>query len=100
MKAFIDNLILWIKSNWLMSLVIFVVAVLILFPKVIGRLFRKKPVRHRKSYYRNRTLPRSVGIRRRNKLAVYGKNGKVKKPWQVKGSEAARRHMAKIRRMR
>jgi hypothetical protein len=88
----------WIKANYLIAGGILIVVIFLFFRRSVMRLFRGRTVRRR----RNRTLPRSVGTRRRKNKAPVKRsaNGKVKKPWQVKGSEAARRHMAKIRRMR
>ena len=83
----------WIKSNMLLALGILAAVVILFFPKI----FRTSRRRRR----RNRTLPRSVGMyKRRRTRKAYTKGGKAKKAWQIKGSEAARRHMAKIRRMR
>jgi hypothetical protein len=96
---------LWIKANILLSAGILIVVVILFFPKVLSGLFRtRRRIRHRQPvmrvvhHRRNRTLPRSVGMYKVRKQ--YNKSGTAKKPWQIKGSEAARRHMAKIRRMR
>lgn len=84
----------WIKAN-LLYVGIGLVAVIFIIPK----LFKKAP-------RKRRTLPRSAGRRipirtkRTNKPAQRSADGKKKKPWQIKGSLAARRHMAQIRKRR
>ena len=98
MKTFFDNLIVWIKANVLIFVIILAVALFLLFPRQLKKLIRGAPRRRRHTVAAaipRRKLPRSVGTQKQ-----YSKSGKVKKPWQIKGSEAARRHMAKIRRMR
>ena len=100
MNDFFTSIWTWIKANLIISIVIVLTLVFVLFPKEIKKLFGHRPRRRRKaaviSYSRRRrTLPRSVGVRKQ-----YTRGGKAKKPWQIKGSEAARRHMAKIRRLR
>lgn len=47
-----------------------------------------------------RYLRKAAGRPRTKSKRVYTKGGKAKKPWQVKGSIAARRHMARLRKMR
>lgn len=95
----------WIKGNILLSIGILLAVIILFFPKLLKGLTGTRRVRHRRRAvalpYRRRTrrpLPRSVGMRKTRKQ--YTKGGKLKKPWQIAGSEAARRHMAKIRRMR
>jgi len=94
----------WIKANILISVVILIAVVLVFFPKMLKGLFgaprlrRRRVAASRPAIRRRRTLPRSVGMRKSK--PAYHKSGKVKKPWQIKGSEAARRHMRKIRSMR
>jgi hypothetical protein len=98
MKNFFDNLMIWIKANVLIFVIILVVGLFLLFPRQLKKLFRGAPRRRRHTVALaapRRKLPRSVGAPKQ-----YSKSGKVKKPWQIKGSEAARRHMAKIRRMK
>jgi hypothetical protein len=89
MNTFFQSVINWIKANMLLAIGIGVGVLLFLF---------RKKIFHTRRLVHHRRLPRSVGTRRRRK--VYTKGGKAKKPWQIKGSEAARRHMAHIRRMR
>jgi len=101
MKDLFDKIFAWIKANLLLSIGILVAVVVLFFPKLLKGLTGRRRVRHRPGYYTarsGRTLPRSVGTHRVRKQ--YTKGGRAKKPWQIKGSEAARRHMAKIRRMR
>jgi hypothetical protein len=92
-----DTITNWIKNNMLISVGIGIVAIFVFFPKLLKGLFgtsRKRVLHHRvvRSVIRRRSLPGSVGIHRRMKGA--------KKPWQIKGSLAARRHMAQIRKRR
>ena len=101
MKEFFDKTILWVKSNWMIAAGILLVLIFLLFPKMFrGLLGTKRRIKHRPGYYitrrtrprtMRRSLPRSVGLNR---------NGSRKKAWQIKGSQAARRHMAQIRRLR
>jgi len=106
MKTFIDNLIAWIKANIWLAIGILAVVTFVLFPRQLKKMLGLTPhrVKHRKTTTtvtrRRRSLPRSVGMRKRNKPTQYNKSGKAKKPWQIKGSLAAKRHMAQIRRMR
>jgi len=110
MNTFITSLVTWVKNNILITGAILIVVVLLFFPKVLRGLFGKRRVRHTRRYYaarqtrpvrrRRRPLPRSVGMHKVRRRKQYTKGGKVKKPWQIKGSLAAKRHMARIRRMR
>ena len=93
------KVISWAKANVLIAAAIVAGVVIILMPS----LFRSRPSRRRRNVLRIVNRP----VRRRNTIRVrgaarraYNKNGKQKKPWQIKGSEAARRHMRKIRQMR
>jgi hypothetical protein len=97
----------WIKANILLSVGIGFAVILLFFPKVLRGLFHsRRRVYHRigirrvsaRTYYRRPrlALPRSVGTRRRSTRRMKG----TKKAWQVKGSRAAKLHMARIRRMR
>ena len=105
MKEFIDKTLAYIKANLLISIAIGLAVILLLFGSQLKRLlFGSRRVRHRRPVVRSitrrrRSLPRSVNmhkVRRINKVA-YNKNGSRKKPWQIAGSPAARRHMAQIR---
>lgn len=97
MTDFINKTIAWIKANWIIAIFGGIAVIILFFPRLLRGLFGGRPRRRRRTV--NTFVPRSRG--RRYKPAVQrSKNGRVKKPWQIKGSEAARRHMAKIRRMR
>lgn len=107
MNDIFTKVITWIKANLIIAVIGAFILIMLLFPKLLRGLFVKKRVKHRISKVktvaprRRRSLPRSVGmskIRRRNKPAQYNKSVSHKKPWQIKGSVAARRHMAQIRR--
>lgn len=104
MNDLISKVTAWIKANVLLAVLVACVAIFILFGRQVKRmLFGVRRVRHRRPVVRRvarrrRSLPRSVGMHKMK--PAYHRSGKVKKPWQVKGSQAARRHMAKIRRMR
>jgi len=107
MNEFISKSLAFIKANIIIALIIGFAIIYLLFPRQIKKLFSgRRRVRHRRPIAmparRRRTmrrpLPRSVGMHKAR--PQYNKSGKQKKPWQIKGSEAARRHMAKIRRMR
>lgn len=102
----------WIKANLLLTGGIVIVAILLFFPKMLRDVFGspRRKVRHRASRTapayttyarRRRRLPRSVGMSKarpsyRRRTRTKGS----KKPWQIKGSLAARRHMALIRKRR
>jgi hypothetical protein len=102
---FINNTINWIKANMLLAAGILLVVVIVLFPGVFKKLLGgRRRVHHRRvvalpARRRSRRLPRSVGMHKRNRPSVR-RGGKAKRPWQIKGSLAAKRHMAQIRRMR
>jgi len=110
MKDLFNKVLTWAKSNMLLAIGALLAVIMLFFPKLLKGLFGTTRRRHRRiagspystgsPYRRNkrRTLPRSVGMRKIRRQ--YTKGGKVKKPWQIKGSIAARRHMAQIRRMR
>lgn len=113
MTDFINKAIAWIKANMIIALLIFLAVIFVFFGRQVKKmLFGTRRVKHRAGYVsryrraaprrttsRRRTLPRSVGMHkvRHNKPAVYNKNGSRKKPWQIAGSPAARKHMAEIR---
>ena len=90
MNTYITEIENWIKNNVAVASGIGVVILAGLYFLFKGK---KRVVRHHRTLYPapRRRLPRSVG-RRRMKGA--------KRPWQVKGSLAARRHMAQIRKRR
>jgi uncharacterized protein HemY len=123
MKDIFDNILSWVKSNMLMAIGIVIAVIVLLFPRMLKKLFRSRPhsdawytraarerrkaKRQGKPSYRltrmagrrtgryRKKIPRSAGnINRRIKS---GPNA-GKKAWQIKGSPEARRHMAAIRR--
>lgn len=104
MKDFFDKIFTWVKANLLLSIGILIAVIVLFFPKLLRGLTSRKRIRHRPGYYAarsGRSFPRSVGLTRRGvPRKQYTKGGKAKKAWQIKGSLAARRHMAQIRKMR
>jgi hypothetical protein len=88
----INKIIDYIKNNLLISIIAFFAVVILFFPKI----FRFASTRRRKRRIYRPITPNRVRRAKRS----YNKNGKAKKAWQIKGSEAARRHMARIRRMK
>jgi len=95
----------WVSGNPIMAVVAAFAGVLLFFPRMFRSARRRRtrrayrpaaPVRRRRRLFRSAAPVRRSAPRRK----VYGKNGRAKKPWQIKGSRAARLHMAKIRRMR
>jgi hypothetical protein len=98
MTDFFNKAIAWIKANLILSIVIGIAVIFIFFGRGVKKLFGPAHrVRDHRSIVRrltrSRSLPRSAGTHKM-------KSTQKKKPWQVKGSLAARRHMAQIRRMR
>lgn len=99
MKETFDKIMVWVKSNMWLSIGIGLVAIILFFPKLLKFGATR---RHRRTY-----TPVTTRIRRRTYKAPvkrtkrsYAKGGAKKKPWQIKGSLAARRYMAAIRRKR
>lgn len=92
MNEMIDKVKTWIKDNLPLAIGAGLLLAILFFPKVIKKLIGTN-YRHRR-----RKLPRSVGMRKARRR--YTKGGKAKKPWQIKGSLAAKRHMARLRRMK
>lgn len=91
-----EKIIDWLKANKILA--IGAAALLFLAPKLFRTTRRR---RRRTQTYSVPTRRRSrVSIRRRNKPAAKRTGKKAKKAWQVKGSLAARRHMARLRKMR
>lgn len=78
----------WVMSNKIVAAVIGFFLLLIVYKKFFKKTYRRR---------RRRVIPRSVGIRRRR---TYRTGGASKKAWQIKGSLAAKRRMAQIRRKR
>lgn len=106
MKDFFNKILTWVKSNLILTIGILIAVILVFFPKMLRGLTGRRRIRHRPSYYSRRPAARrrsrrSLGpVHRSRQRKQYTKGGKAKKPWQIKGSIAARRHMAQIRRMR
>lgn len=92
MKETIDKIMTWIKGNLLLAIGAGILLAILLFPRIIRKLLGTN-YRHRR-----RNIPRSVGMRKTRRR--YTKGGKAKKPWQIKGSLAAKRHMARLRKRR
>lgn len=86
---------LWFMENKPLAIAGGVVLALFVLMKVI----KPKPRRRRLTPGTRRYSTKRFPTRRATKR-VYTKGGKTKKPWQVKGSLAARRHMAQLRKMR
>jgi len=85
-----DKIKAFAKSNPLILIAIAAAAILLFFPKLLkGRVTRRRRRGVIRSY--------ATRIRRRVTRRRYTRGGKTKKPWQIKGSLAARRHMARIR---
>lgn len=80
----------FLKNNKILLWLVGAIAALFIIKKLAPLKRRRRPsyVRAGKSYQFRRAKPRKQ----------YTKGGKAKKPWQVKGSRAAKLHMAKIRR--
>ena len=107
----LSTLTTWIKNNLLISIGIGFVALLLLFPKIFKGIFgTKRRVRRRgtrivgranvrRSPRRRNTVSRLRTIGRLRRPGTSRKKG-AKKPWQIKGSLAAKRHMALIRKRR
>lgn len=95
MGEFFNKVVTYIKEHKAVGIIAGVLLLFVLFKKLKGRAPRR----------RRKTLPRSVGMRKAvrrtsvNRVIKSGRN-RGKKAWQIKGSEAARRHMANIRRKR
>ncbi len=112
-----NNILAWIKTNWIIAILVAVVGILIFFPKQIRKLMRGKPKRRRrtvaktKTITRGRTIPRSVGTKRSGSKGYaaagggvipfkYNKDGSTKKAWQVGGTVAAKSRMSRLRKAR
>lgn len=91
-----EKIIEWLKANKFIA--IGAAALLFLAPKLFKKTRRRR--RTRQSYSVPVRRKSRVLIRRRNKPTKRRTQGKAKKAWQVKGSLAARRHMARLRKMR
>ena len=101
------NLITWIKNNVLISVIVGLIAVFLFFPKLLKGITGSAPRRKRRAIrsVHSSNVRRAIGARRRTirlprRASVKRKMKGAKKPWQIKGSLAARRHMALIRKRR
>jgi hypothetical protein len=87
---------LWLMENKILAIAVGsllgLLALKKLMPKPRRRVRRYKTVRPRSV---SASRPRIARAKR-----IYTVGGKKKKPWQIKGSLAARRHMAQIRKKR
>jgi len=100
MNEYFEKIMAWIKSNVWLSAGIGLLAILLFFPKLlIGTTRRRRRYVRPTATRRRRRINKPSAPRRRTKRN-YAKGGAKKKPWQIKGSLAARRYMAKIRRKR
>ena len=97
MKETIEKIKTWVMANKTIAGVIGAVILLFLAKKFSGKITRRR---------RRKPFLRSVGMRKNNppapasnRVIKSGRN-RGKKAWYEKGSEAARRHMAAIRRKR
>ena len=93
-----EKIIEWVKGNKVVAIA--AGALLALF--AVKKLMKPKRRSRRRtvSTGARRYLRKTAGRPRTKSKRVYTKGGKAKKPWQVKGSLAARRHMARLRKMR
>lgn len=88
-----ENIVNWIKANKLIAAVIALIAAFLFMPRLFGAVRRRR--------VRRKYAPvRVIKVKNRPRRKIYTKGGKAKKPWQIKGSLAARRRMAQIRRMK
>jgi hypothetical protein len=99
----------WIKNNLIISIVVGIVAILLFFPKIFKGLLGSTPRRRKRRPLRSahsENIRRAIRAPRRRRSftprrsTVRRKMKGSKKPWQIKGSLAARRHMALIRKRR
>ena len=90
----IEKIKVWLMENKILAIAVGSLLALLAFKK-----FMPKP-RRRVKRYRTVTRTRSVGARIARAKRIYTVGGRKKKPWQIKGSLAARRHMAEIRKKR
>jgi hypothetical protein len=94
-----DKILTWIKSNMILAAVLIIAAVAIFFPKVTRGIFGGSRTLHRRRV--RKAITGSYTRRRRSRpMRSTKRRSGAKKPWQIKGSLAAKRHMAQIRRRR
>lgn len=98
-----DSIIKFITENKIIAAAIGFVALLLFFPRMF-RQRRRARRRARVVAYRTatRVARRSTRrtVRRATRTARRSSGRKAKKPWQIKGSRAAKLRMARIRRLR
>jgi hypothetical protein len=103
MTDLFNKAIAWIKANVLLAIAIGIAIIIVFFPKVLRHIIGpKRRVHHRvvrETKHRRNVRKAITGTYSRRPTRTRRMKG-AKKPWQVKGSRAARLHMAKIRRMR
>lgn len=92
MKEKFEALKTWIMGNKVIAAIGGIVLLLFIYKRFAKKTYRR----------RRRTLPRSVGypVRRKRPGSTARRRPGAKKAWQVKGSLAAKRRMAQIRRKR
>jgi hypothetical protein len=87
---------LWLMENKILAIAVGSLLALFAVSKIMP-----KPRRRVKRY---KTVPARAGRSKAARITrakrVYMVGGKRKKPWQIKGSLAAKRHMAQIRKKR
>ena len=99
MTDIFNKVLAWVKSNMWLSIGIGLVAIILFFPRLLRMgttRRRRRVVHHVATRIRRRIYKAPVKRTKRN----YAKGGTRKKPWQIKGSLAAKRYMAAIRRKR
>ena len=84
----IEKVKTWIMENKMIAIVIGALAVLFIFPKIFRTVRRKR---------RSRPV-KNVTVRKTRR--TYNKAAGTKKAWQIKGSLAAKRRMAQLRKMK
>jgi hypothetical protein len=88
----IETIMNWIKANKILAIIAGVIAAFFLLPKLLGSVRRRRT--------RRKYAPVRI-VRIKNKpRKTYTRGGAAKKPWQIKGSLAAKRRMARIRKMK
>ena len=90
-----EKIIEWIKGNKIIAIAAGALLALFAVQKFMRPVRRRRRLIPGTRKYSTKRFPKRARAKR-----VYTKGGKAKKPWQVKGSLAARRHMARLRKMR
>lgn len=81
-----EKILTWVKENKMIAIAGGAILLLFLLPKLLRKTYRRK----------RRAKIIASPVRRRK----YNKAAPGKKPWQIKGSLAAKRRMAQIRRQK